>query len=152
MSGFEVGGIVLAVFPLVIGAIERIFANESSFRLWQAQACRVELEAIQLEIQVQQTLFENSYLKLLSSFLDRRQTIKILADPDGLHKNKVEISKKMKSHLGEQWTVYQGVMQRLENTLQAFKASVDMVCRFSSREATYGVCELTRAFGEGDSN
>ena len=146
------GGLVLAVFPLVIGAIEKFLANESSFRLWEAQACRVELEAIQLEVQVQQTLFQNSYLKLLSSFLDRRQTIKILADPDGLHKNNVEISKKMKNHLGEQWTVYQGMIRRLENTLQAFKASVDMVCRFRHRKATYGVRELTRAFGKGDGN
>lgn len=148
MSGFEVGGIVLAVFPLVIGVIERLLAEESSFRLWEAQACRIELEAIQLEIQVQEALFQNSYLKLLLSFLNRRQIVKLLADPDSLRKNHVEITNNLKIHLGEQWTVYQGVMRRLENTLQAFKASVDKVhtgfsllrgCR-----CAYGDCELTR--------
>lgn len=126
MSGFEVGGIVLAVFPLVVGAIEKILANESSFRLWEAQACRIELESVQLEIQVQEALFQNSYMKLLFSFLDQRQTVKLLADPDSLRKNNLEITKKLKSHLGEQWIVYQGVMRRLENALQAFKTSVDM--------------------------
>ncbi|CAF9914030.1 MAG: hypothetical protein ALECFALPRED_009212 [Alectoria fallacina] len=126
MSGFEVGGIVVAVFPLVVGAIERVLANESSLRLWEAQACRIELEAVQLEVQVQEVLFQNSYLKLLLSFLDRRQTIKLLADPDSFRKNNVEITKNLKSHLGEQWIVYQGVMTRLESTLRTFKASVDM--------------------------
>ena len=150
MSGFEVGGIVLAVFPLVVGAIERVLANESSLRLWEAQACRIELEAVQLEVQVQEALFQNSYLKLLLSFLDRRQTIKLLADPDSFRKNNVEITKNLKSHLGEQWIVYQGVMRRLESTLRTFKASVDMVCRFIYREATCGDCKLTRTCEKGN--
>ena len=142
MSGFEVGGIVLAVFPLVVGAVEKFLANESSFRLWEAQACRIELEAIQLEIQVQEALFQNSYLKLLLSFLDRRQIVRLLADPDSLRKNNVEITNNLKIHLGEQWTVYQGVMRRLENTLQAFKASVDKVYRvFPYCEATVVLME-----------
>lgn len=151
MSGFEVGGLVLAVFLLVIEAIKGVLANESSLRLWEAQACRIELEAIQFEIQVQEALFQNSYLKLLSAFLDRCQTIKLLADPDGLRNNNAEITKKLKSHLGDQWTVYQGLMRRLENTLRTFKASVDKVCNFVCRKAIYGDCKLTRVCGTDDS-
>lgn len=127
MSGLEIGGIVLAIFPLIITAVEKILAHEHSFRLWDERACRIELEAIHLEIQIQEALFQNSYLKLCLSFMGQEELVKITADPNGIRENSAEISSKMKSRLGDQWNLYQAVMRRLENTMLALKASIELV-------------------------
>jgi hypothetical protein len=127
MSGFEIGGVVLAVFPLVIAGLEQYQKSLETLRLWDARNYQAELHSVRLEIKVQETLFRNSYLKLLLSFLDQSALVKILADPEGLRKESGTITHHLKSHLGAQWEVYDGLTRRLENTMVAFKLSVEKV-------------------------
>lgn len=64
MSGFEIGGVVLAVFPLVIAGLEQYQKSLETLRLWDARNYQAELHTVRLEIKVQETLFRNSYLKV----------------------------------------------------------------------------------------
>ncbi|RAH61706.1 hypothetical protein BO85DRAFT_483731 [Aspergillus piperis CBS 112811] len=74
MSGLEIGGPVLEAFPLVITAIDECKKDLELLRLWETKNYRMELAAIQLEIEVQGTIFRNTYLSLMRTFLDPQST------------------------------------------------------------------------------
>lgn len=125
MSGLEVGGLVLAVFPLVISAIEGYRKGLEVLRLWDAQNYKAEIEAIGLEIEIQATIFRNSYLALLQVFMDQRSLVRLLADPQAMQQNSAAITSNLKSYLGVQWEMYAKVMGRLHNTLTALRFNIE---------------------------
>ncbi|RAK87127.1 hypothetical protein BO79DRAFT_256622 [Aspergillus costaricaensis CBS 115574] len=63
----------------------------------------MELAAIQLEIEVQGTIFRNTYLSLMRTFLDRQSI----------------------AHLGPQWEMYSKLMERLQNLLNTLRLHID---------------------------
>ena len=131
MSGIEIGGVILGVFPLLITAMEKVIANEHSFRVWDAETCLQELKAIHFEIQVQESIFQNSYMQLLLSIMERGALAKIMADPDGIRNNSIKISQELRKALGDQWVVYEGITKRLESTMIVLKVSVEKVMLFA---------------------
>ncbi|KAF7592325.1 hypothetical protein BBP40_000381 [Aspergillus hancockii] len=125
MSGLEIGGLILGIFPLVISAIEGCQKGLVVMKLWDARNYRAEIEAIRLEIEVQATIFRNSYMSLLGAFFDQRSLARILADPEGFQNHSAVIVSHFKIHLGPQWQMYSKVMGKLHNTLTTFKFQIE---------------------------
>jgi hypothetical protein len=128
MSGFEIGGIVLGAFPLALIALEKYQTMLETVTLWKTENYRLALEALTLEIRVQETLFRNSYQTLLLSFLDRATVITMLSDPYELDKELQSlIADRLKRQLGEQWSLYDAVMKRLQKELTRLLEEVEKV-------------------------
>ncbi|PLN81275.1 hypothetical protein BDW42DRAFT_169102 [Aspergillus taichungensis] len=121
MSGLEIGGLVLAVFPIVISVIRGYQVSIEVLHLWETSEYQNEIQSIQLEMEVQETLFRNTYVGILRAFMDQHILIKILMKPDGLQKNQTAITNHLKVYLGSKWPMYSKLMERLHNSLNALQ-------------------------------
>lgn len=80
MSGIEVIGIVLAVLPLLIKAVEEYEKGLGPLgMLWWPSKYRQELRRLDRQLRTQRDLFENSLRVLLSSTIDQNTIVKLLA-------------------------------------------------------------------------
>ncbi|GKZ84148.1 hypothetical protein AnigIFM56816_009467 [Aspergillus niger] len=125
MSGLEIGGLVLGAFPLVVTAIEQYKKGLEIIRLWETKNYEKELAAIQLEIEVQGTIFRNTYLILLRSLVDQQSIVKLLMEPNGFEEYGVLIGPPLKAHLGPQWEMYSKLMEQLQNLLNTLRLHID---------------------------
>jgi hypothetical protein len=128
MSGLEVGGIVLAAFPIALIAMEKYQTMLDQVNLWKTENQRLALETLTFEIRVQETLFRNSYQTLLLSFMDRATVIVLLSDPyEPDPQQQSLITDRLKRQLGEQWSLYDAVMRKLQKALDRLSEEVKKV-------------------------
>ncbi|KAL2864306.1 uncharacterized protein BJX67DRAFT_225694 [Aspergillus lucknowensis] len=113
ISGIEIGGLVLGAFPVLIHALEGYQKSLEVLRLLDTKHYQNEIHAILLEIEVQATIFRNTYLSLLHLFLDQSSIVKLLMDPGGLEQHSSTITSALRKHLGRQWETYSMLMERL---------------------------------------
>ena len=128
MSGLEIGGLVLAVFPIVINAIRGYQESIEVLRLWETSGYQDEIQAIQLEMEVQETIFRNTYVGILRAFMNQQTLIIMLMNPDGLQRNQAAITNQLKVYLGSKWLMYSKLMERLHNSLNALQLHLKKVC------------------------
>lgn len=119
----------MGAFPIVVMAIEQYRNGLDILRLWETKNYENELAAIQLEIEVQGTIFRNTYLSLLRTFLDQESIVKLLMEPNGFEKYATLIGPPLKAHLGLQWEMYSKLMGRLQNLLNTLRLHIDRVSR-----------------------
>lgn len=96
--------------------------------LWKTENQRIALEALGLEIRVQEALFRNSYQTLLLSFMDRATVIVLLSDPTEPDPQQQRlIADRLRHQLGEQWLLYDAVMTKLQKSLDRLSEEVKKV-------------------------
>ncbi|KAL4877033.1 hypothetical protein BJY04DRAFT_199137 [Aspergillus karnatakaensis] len=144
MSGIEIGGLVLAVFPLVIATLDQYTTGLEVLRIWETKHYEDEIRAIRLEIEVQSTIFRNTYLNLLRLFLDKKSLVKILMEPSGFEKHSALIAPHLKRHLGVQWQMYSRLMEKLRNLLTTLRLHVDRTRPTSAKDWKSKVSSATK--------
>ncbi|KAL3472529.1 hypothetical protein BJX99DRAFT_262208 [Aspergillus californicus] len=125
MSGIEIGGLVLAVFPAVILALESYQEGRQVLRRLDTKIYQSEIDGVLLELEVQSTIFRNTYLNLLRLVLTQQSVIKILMDPDGLEEHSSFITDRLKKQLGSQWNIYTALMKRLHTLLETLRLHIE---------------------------
>ena len=129
MSGFEIAGIVLAVFPVVVKGVSKLSTAAEAGWTWDAKRYQANIEMILSDIQVEEAIFRDTYLSLLLTVLPPSDVMRTLADP--LRPSREEsnqIQNALKARLGPRWTHFDRVMFHLENTIKTLQMVVDKVC------------------------
>lgn len=100
MSGFEIAGVVLAVFPIVIKAIEDYERNLNPLAtLLYPSKYRGELRHLERRLWIQRDLFDLSLTRLLSPKLKTSELDSLLVHPDGPAWHDAVLVTKVQSHL-----------------------------------------------------
>ena len=84
MSGFEIVGVILAVLPLLISAVENYQRGLNPLKtLLYPSKYEVELRSLNRKLQIQKDLFEKSIATLLLPGISRRTLGILLKNPNG---------------------------------------------------------------------
>lgn len=109
MSGFEVAGIVLGSFPIIVGALELYIKGASTIQKWRIFNRR--LKSLLNSVETEQVKLKNVYEKLLWDIAPPTQIEEMIDDPFG--------------PLWKSPGMYVKVRQRLQRSLNVFERNVE---------------------------
>ena len=126
MSGFEVVGVVLAVIPLLISAVEDYEKDLHPLKmLLYPGKYRKELLRLGRTIRVQRDLFEGSLETLLSPAVSTGELHVLLKDPNGPAWHTLEMATKLKGQLE---TTHSGCLIVIEEMGKTFNELQELLC------------------------
>jgi len=109
MSGFEVAGIALGSFPIMIGALELYINGASTIQRWRVFKRR--LKSLLNSIETEQVKLKNVFEKLLWGIAHPTQIEEMIGDPFGA--------------LWKNTDIYTKIRQRLQRSLKVFERTVE---------------------------
>jgi hypothetical protein len=124
MSGFDVIGVVLAVVPLVISALEHYEKGVSA--IFRYQHYKREVKDITLVLRTEEALYSNICELLLSDIVSPDELRLLLEDLGGSRWSDPELSVKLKTRLGHSYNVYMGRVQDIASVFEEFKVRLDL--------------------------
>jgi len=111
MSGFEVAGIALGSFPIIVGALKLYINGASTIQKWRLFKRR--LKRLLNSVETEQVKLKNVYEKLLWGIAHPTQIEDMIIDPFGpLWKSK---------------DIYNKIRQRLQRSLKVFERTVEEI-------------------------
>jgi hypothetical protein len=123
-SGFEVVGLVLAVLPIVISALENYEKGISTIQRFRAY--RREVRSICIALQTEQVLFGNSCEQLLKDIVSPVELELLLKEPGGTQWTLPHISRNLQTRLGSSYSIYIIRVQDIVAAIEEFKQRLDL--------------------------
>lgn len=116
MSGFEVAGITLAVFPILVDGMVRFVTGVQTIKYWRRY--RVRLQEYADIIGTQGLYYQDTLEELLTGIVQSEDEIKdLLTEPRGAIWKKPEYEDKLRQRLGRSHAVYMSMSDKMINAL-----------------------------------
>lgn len=120
MSGIEIAGLLLGVFPLLISALEHY--RESAEVLDDWWQIKKEYKKCKNEIKVQELAFENNLERfLLPLVVDDNEIAALIAEPGGIKWKDPALEDKLKSRLPKSYEVFLDTIFDIKSTVDGLK-------------------------------
>ena len=127
MSGIEAAGFVLAVFPLLISALEDYRQGWGILEDWWK--IKREYKKCQQNIKLQKLVFEENLEQLLSTLVYDKDELKLLiADPGGDKWRDAGLEHGLKERLPRSYDIYLEIIGEIKTIMESLKNAlgVDM--------------------------
>ena len=137
MSGIEVAGIALAVFPVLIHGITRFIDGVQTIRYWRRY--RVRLQDYADIMETQRVYYQDTLEELLTGIVQSEDEIRDLMElPGGSIWKKAEYEHKLKQRLGHSHAVYLKMADRMVNALSSMceKLGIDPSGKVSTKSGS----------------
>lgn len=116
MSGFEVAGIALAVFPILVDGMVRFVDGKQTIKHWRQYRVRLQDYADILE--TEGVYYQDTLEELLTDIVQSEDEIRdLMGDPRGAIWKKVEYEEKLRQRLGRSHKVYLRTADKMMNAL-----------------------------------
>ena len=116
MSGFEVAGITLAVFPILVDGMVRFVDGVQTIKYWRRY--RVRLQEYADIIGTQGVYYQDTLEELLTGIVQSEDEIKdLLTEPRGAIWKKPEYEDKLRQRLGRSHAVYMSMSDKMIKAL-----------------------------------
>ena len=116
MSGFEVAGISLAVFPILVDGIVRFVDGVQTIRQWRRYRVRLQDYADFMETQA--VYYQDTLEELLTDIVQSEdEIVDLMAQPRGAIWKKLEYEEKLKRRLGQSHAVFRKISDKMTNAL-----------------------------------
>ena len=125
LTGVEVTGVVLAVLPLVISALEHY--SDGAKPLRDFFRYKIVIRQLIIDLGTQQLLLRNTCEKLLDGVVESQITLAGLLDtPGGPGWNDNELAAKLKKRLAGAYNIYMESVKDMESTLNLLKDKIGL--------------------------
>ena len=105
MSGIEVAGVVLAVFPLVVKGISEFADGAQTVRYWRR--CRAQLEDYRDIIESQKVAYLDTLEELLEEIVQSDDELRLLlSEPEGPAWRRSDYDKMLRQRLDRSYNAY----------------------------------------------
>jgi hypothetical protein len=124
MSGIEVAGIVLAVMPLFITALENYndgLDPVKAFLRWER-----ELPHFIRKLRNQHVHFQQTLRLLLEPITTEFELAEMLAEPNGSHWKDAKMAERLKDKLQESFQAYQSTIADIERIMTKIASKLDL--------------------------
>ncbi|KAL9112020.1 MAG: hypothetical protein Q9227_003640 [Pyrenula ochraceoflavens] len=119
MSGIEVAGLALAIFPVVISGIKAFAEGVETMRTWRRY--RRGLEGYKRQLETQRIWYLDTLEELLG-FVDSEEELKdLIKEPGGEPWQKPEYKVRLRERLGHSYDLYLATIDDLFDALHMFK-------------------------------
>ena len=116
MSGFEVAGITLALFPILVDGMVRFVDGVHTIKYWRRY--RVRLQEYADIIGTQRVYYQDTLEELLTGIVQSEDEIKdLMTEPRGAIWKKPEYEDKLRQRLGRSHAVYMNMSDKVVNAL-----------------------------------
>lgn len=126
MTGFEVAGIALAVFPILVDGLVRFVDGVQTIKHWRRY--RIRLQEYAEIMETQGVYYQDTLEELLTGIVQSEDEITdLMAQPRGAIWKKPEYEEKLRQRLGRSHEVYLRTSDKMVNALYAMceKLGVD---------------------------
>ena len=118
MSGLEVAGIALAVFPILVNGMTRFVDGVQTIKYWRRYRFRLQDYADIME--TQKVYYQDTLEALLSGIVQSEDEIGDLMElPRGAIWKKAEYEEKLRQRLGRSLAVYLKIADKMVNALSS---------------------------------
>ena len=118
MSGFEVAGIALAVFPILVDGMARFVDGVQTIKYWRKY--RVRLQDYADIMETQKVYYQDTLEALLSGIVQSEDEMRDLMElPRGPIWKKAEYEEKLRQRLGRSLTMYLKIADKMVNALSS---------------------------------
>jgi len=124
MSGIEIAGLVLAVIPLFISAIEHYEDGLKPLRAFAYY--REELAQYRMKLTTEYGLYYNALEELLVDVVPEDQLHDMIAQGYGSHWKNAALEGKLKTRLGSVYNTYFLVMQQMQHVMARIASLLDI--------------------------
>ena len=141
MSGFEIAGIALAVFPILVEGIVRFVKGVQTIRQWRRY--RVKLQDYADFMETQAVYYQDTLEALLTDIVQFEDEIAdLMAKPRGAIWKKPEYEEKLRRRLGRSYAVFQKMSDKMLNALLSIceKLGVDPSGQVSNDSGSLRQC------------
>jgi hypothetical protein len=120
MSGFEVAGVVLGAFPLLLSALEGYKNAATKARLWlnirgEYEKCRHEVKAQEVALK------SNLRILLLPLDIDNTKISRLLGAPGGDEWNDADITSQLKDRLHDSYEVFMETVRSIGDAAERLR-------------------------------
>lgn len=118
MSGFEVAGIALALYPFLVNALE--FYRNATGRY------RYRLQDYAFELETQQTFYLDTLEQLLTDIVQEDDITVLKNDPRAVDWKKHDYEEKIRNRLDRSYPIYLKTIDRIKFALDTICEKLDM--------------------------
>lgn len=118
MSGFEVAGIALAVFPILVDGMTRFIDGVQTIKYWRRYRVRLQDYADIMETQM--VYYQDTLEELLTGIVQSEDEIKDLMEvPRGVIWKRAEYEERLRQRLGRSHVAYLKMADKMVNALSS---------------------------------
>jgi hypothetical protein len=123
MSGFEIAGVILGSFPILISALEGYREVAKRVGLWYS--IRREHQKCKNEVNAQRVAFIGNLRRLLLTLaVDDARISRLLADPGGEEWMDAELARRLRDRLQDSHDVLLGTIEDMRTTMEELKNEI----------------------------
>lgn len=119
MSGLEVAGLILGIFPVLVEGAKIAVAHASQFK--KLKVWRFQLESLRGELSTQKTLFTNLVTLLLQDIIDAVAVSELLRDAHSSSWKEEDNEKRLRDRLGNSYETVCRLLEDLSNELDSLQ-------------------------------
>jgi len=126
MSGIEIAGLVLAVIPLFISAIEHYEDGLRPVRVLKLIVYREELARYRRKLTIQYGLYDSALQELLVDVVPQDELRDMIAKGYGSHWKNAALEDRLKKRLGSVYNTYFIVMEQIQDVMARIASLLDI--------------------------
>lgn len=116
MSGFEVAGLVLAVFPIVVKGLQQFTEGVQTIKAWKYY--RRELAKYSRTLENERIIYLNTVERLFEGIIQSNDELEeLMEDPAGAFSQKPQYEESLRHRLDRSYAPYLSVMQDMLEAL-----------------------------------
>jgi len=123
MSGFEIAGVILGAFPILISALKGY--GELARKVGHWSSIRQEYQKCKNEINAQHVEFIGNLRRLLLTLgVDDARISRLLAGPGGEEWKDADLAYQLQDHLRDSYDVFLGTIQDMNKAMEDLKKEI----------------------------
>ena len=120
MSGFEIAGLVLAVFPIVVKGLSQFTEGVETIKSWKGY--KRELAKYSRTLETERNVYLNTIERLFEGIIESNEELdELLEDPAGAFSQKPQYEEELKDRLGRSYDNYLLVMTDMLEALRKLR-------------------------------
>ena len=119
MSGFEIAGLILGIFPVLVKSLEAAVASVRQIQ--ELQEWRVRLEGLRRDLSTQKTMYVNTLVLLLQEVIDPNDLSELLESGDPFLWQRPEYERRLRDTLGRSYETFLHLTEALQERLRALE-------------------------------
>lgn len=123
-TGFEVVGVMLAIVPLIISALEHYEQGVSTIEKFIRY--KREIKSIIEALATENVIFKNSCEQLLNDFLSPLEISEMLQNPMGDTWSKPHINVQLRARLDRSYSIYMVHIRNMDASVKALMKRLDL--------------------------
>lgn len=136
MSGFEIAGIALAVFPILVDGMVHFVDGVQTIKHWRRY--RVRLQAYADRLETEGVYYQDTLEEMLTDIVPSDEITDLMSDPRGAIWKKLEYEEKLKEKLGRSHKIYLRTSDTMMRALSSMceKLGVDSSGKVGNKSRT----------------